>query len=174
MVEIIRYLEMVNKTLPLSFPFHQRQYHQHSSPETNFNLVDLFSIQTHRYLATPPHIKFEETLIESHYIPLPKEIQLRIDDALGEMEAMDFREWNDEPLKSHREFYILGSALFYRKYLLASHLPPNDLLDVETFLRTNGIYLLLDNKSVRDMVVWREIFPKSVERGLVQNDNIYG
>lgn len=113
-------------------------------------------------------------LIESHYIPLPKEAQLRIDDALGEMEAMDYREWNDEPLKSHREFYILGSALYYRKYLLASHLPPSDLLDIETFLRINGIYMLLDNKLVRDMVVWREIYPKSVERGLAQNDHIYG
>lgn len=99
---------------------------------------------------------------EPHYIVLPKEGQLRMDDALNELEAMDYREWNDEPLKSIREFYILGSALYFRKYLLASHLPKSDLLDIEAFLRTSGIYLLLENKPVRELVIWHEIYPKSV------------
>lgn len=106
-------------------------------------------------------MRFENMLQEPHLITLPKEGQLRIDDALNEMEAMDYREWNDEPLKSIREFYILGSALYFRKYLLASHLPKSDLLDIEAILRTNGIYLLMDNKPVRELIVWREMYPKS-------------
>lgn len=111
-------------------------------------------------------VVFETALPEPHHVPLPKEAQLRIDDALGEMEAMDYREWNDEPLKSHREFYIVGSALFYRRYLLASHLPPADLIDIEAYLRMHGILNVLDTQCVRDLVIWQEVYPKSVERGL--------
>lgn len=107
-------------------------------------------------------------------MPLPKEAQLRIDEALNELEAMDYREWNDEPLKSHREFYILGSALYFRRYMLASHLPIGDLLDLESFLRTHGILRLLETTKVRELVIWQQIYPHSVERGLVERNGIYG
>lgn len=111
---------------------------------------------------SPLHAKLEDSLREGHYIPLPKEGQLRIDDALSEMEAMDYREWNDEPLKSHREFYILGSVIYFRKYLLASHLAKSELLDIEAFLRTNAIFLLIENRPVRELIIWQEIYPKSM------------
>lgn len=110
----------------------------------------------------------------SHFVPLPKEAQLRIDDALCEMEAMDYREWNDQPLKSHREFYIIGSALFYKRYLLASHLPPADLQDIEMYMRVHGLFELLERVSVRDLLIWQEVYPKSVERGTVQQNYTYG
>lgn len=187
-------MEFINKTIPFAFhnqyyeqqrlqhqQYQQQQQHHHQphlnqSDTTNNYLHNIFAIITHLYLTTPAstQIRFEESLMESHYVPLPKEAQLRIDDALSEMEAMDYREWNDDPLNSHREFYILGSALYFKRYLLASHLPPNDLLDIEVFLRVNGVLQLIDGKTIRDLVIWREIYPKSVERGLVQNDNIYG
>lgn len=111
---------------------------------------------------SPLHAKLEDSLREGHYIPLPKEGQLRIDDALSEMEAMDYREWNDEPLKSHREFFILGSVIYFRKYLLASHLAKSELLDIEAFLRTNAIFLLIENRPVRELIVWQEIHPNSM------------
>lgn len=119
---------------------------------------------------------FEMAMLEAHYIPLPKEAQLRIDDALGEMEAMDYREWNDEPLKSQREFFIVGSVLYFKTYLLANHLPPADLLDIQSFLRIFGIGKILEQQqqTILDLVIWQEIYPKSVERGLVQSDKIYG
>lgn len=173
-IETTRYLQLIHQSLSQSFQLEQRQYHQHPSIDTNFNIVDLFLIQTHRFLATTSHIKFEETLRECHFVSLPRDVQSRIDDTLGEMEAMDYRHWNAEPLKSRREFYVLGSALYFRRYLLASHLPAADLLDIETFLRMNGIYLLMDNKSVRDLVIWREIFPMSVGRGTDNENCIYG
>lgn len=167
--EIIRYIELLSKTVPAFFCYPNLQ-------ENNSHLSDIFSIASHLYFLrhSQGHTPFEDTLPESHYIPLPKEAQLRIDDALGEMEAMDYREWNDDPLKSHREFFILGSALYFRKYLLVSHLPAADLQDVEAYLRVNGINQLLDNQPIRDLVVWQEIFPRSVERGTANNINIYG
>lgn len=135
----------------------------------NFAIDDTCSII--KFLLTrtlPLHARFQDVLTQSHFIPLPKEAQLRVDDALSEMEAMDYREWNEEPLKSHREFYIRGSALFYRKYLLASHLSKSDLLDVEAFLRVQGIYTLIDNKPVNELAIWREVYPKSVCDGFIK------
>lgn len=169
---IVRNFEFSKQTLSRAFSSQVQvnndlnDAEQRTEEHFNFTLIDTCLILKLAYeIILPTHARFEESLEHPHYIPLPKEAQLRIDDALSEMEAMDYREWNDEPLKSHREFYILGSAVYFRKYLLASHLPKPDLLDIEAFLRTNGIYLLIDNKPVRELVIWCEIYPKSVNRG---------
>lgn len=122
----------------------------------------------------PTRLMFETHSAFAHFVPLPKEAQLRIDDALCEMEAMDYREWNDQPLKSHREFYIIGSALFYKRHLLASHLPPADLQDIAMYMRVHGLFELLERVAVRDLLVWQEVYPKSVERGTVQQNYTYG
>jgi len=93
-------------------------------------------------------------------LPLPKEAQLRIFDALSEMEAMDYRNWNDEPLTTHREFFIYGSALYFDGFLVASLLPPEVRVSVEGFLRCRGIFELLGAAPgirVREMYVWEEI-----------------
>lgn len=138
---------------------------QNNEELRNFAIDNICAITKLLYsLSHPWNTRFESILKEPIAVTMPTEGQIRIEDTLNEMEAMDYREWNDEPLKSHREFYILGSALYYRKYLLASHLPTSDLLDVEAFLRTNGIYLLIENKPVRELIVWREIYPKSVSQ----------
>lgn len=165
---IVQCLEFTARTLPAAFftnnTHRTAQHHQHPSNEEhhNFAIDDICAITKLLFsLSHPWNQRFETILQEPHSVVLPKEGQLRIDDALSEMEAMDYREWNDEPLKSQREFYILGSALYFRKYLLASHLPKSDLLDIEAFLRTNGIYLLIENRPVRELIVWREIYPKS-------------
>lgn len=158
---IVRCLELLHQTVASAVTM--RPHHWQCT----------FSVQSMLFRRSTPGL-FEKNLPECHYVPLPKEAQLRIDDALGEMEAMDYREWNDEPLKSHREFYIIGSALWFRSYLLATHLPPSDLLDVEAFLRLHGIFALIEMQSIRDLVIWQEIYPKSVERGLILKDYAYG
>lgn len=166
---IVRSLEFSSRALTHAFFISNTANSEHEDDSQqneelkNFAIEDFCAIT--KLIFSLSHLwnmRFEDMMQEPHYVALPKEGQLRIDDALSEMEAMDYREWNDEPLKSIREFYILGSALYFRHYLLASHLPKSDLLDIEAFLRTNGIYLLIENKPVRELIVWREIFPKSV------------
>lgn len=166
---IVRSLEYSSSTLTQAFFISNTANSEHEDDSQqnedfqNFAIEDFCAIIKLIFsLSHPWNIRFEDMMKEPHYISLPKEGQLRIDDALCEMEAMDYREWNDEPLKSIREFYILGSALYYRHYLLASHLPKSDILDIEAFLRTNGIYLLIENKPVRELIIWREIFPKNL------------
>lgn len=158
---IVRFLEFSAPTITRAF-FTNDSLHANEEMR-NFAIEDICAITKLLFsLSHPWNARFEDILHEPHYVVLPREGQIRIDDALNEMEAMDYREWNDEPLKSVREFYILGSALYFRKYLLTSHLPKSELLDIESFLRTSGIYLLIENKPVRELIVWREIYPKSV------------
>lgn len=168
LAEIIRYMETIAKSVPTFF-FYPNLYQNNSHLSAICTIAN--QINCCRQIKGISH--FEDALPESQLISLPKEAQLRIDDALGEMEAMDYREWNDDPLKSHREFFILGSALFYRKFLLVSHLPASDLQDVEAYLRVSGVSQLLDSQPIRDLVIWHEIYPKSVDRG-ANNINIYG
>ncbi|ALC43826.1 in [Drosophila busckii] len=119
------------------------------------------SIQRSRLLAHPRgDVQFEHLLSESKSLPLPKEAQLRIFDALSEMEAMDYRNWNDEPLTTHREFFIYGSALYYDSFLLASLLPSDVRHNIELFLRCRGIFDFIGtapNVRVRELYIWEEI-----------------
>ncbi|XP_060656028.1 LOW QUALITY PROTEIN: protein inturned [Drosophila nasuta] len=118
-------------------------------------------IQRCRLLAQPRgELQFEQLLQESRNLPLPKEAQLRIFDALSEMEAMDYRNWNDEPLTTHREFFIYGCALYYDHFLLASLLPAEVRSNVELFLRCRGIFDFIGaapGVRVRELYVWEEI-----------------
>lgn len=165
MEQILHFLELCFRTVPTAFQ------------EVNANqLKDVCKIIERTLLqhgSTDP-INFPDSMIEAHYVALPKEAQLRIDDALSEMEAMDYREWNSDPLKSHREFFVIGSALYYNGYLLASHLPVADLIDINAYLRIMGIVKLMENPEMREMIVWREVYLKSCERGLVKDEQIYG
>ncbi|XP_059622664.1 protein inturned [Phlebotomus argentipes] len=164
--EIHRVLEFSYRVLPSAFG------EGNSASLRDLCQIIEWSVRIRR--ARGDSFAFEEILREVHLVPLPKEAQLRIDDALSEMEAMDYREWNYEPLKSHREFYILGSAVFFKGFLLASHLPVADLIDLNAFLRLHSVPKLLAEQSVKDCVVWKEVFLKSCDRGLTANGKIYG
>lgn len=162
--EIQRFLQFCFRTVPDAF-----QELNASQLKDVCRLIER-NLRLHQFKP----ILFHESMLEAHLIALPKEAQLRIDDALSEMAAMDYREWNDDPIKSHREFFVIGSALFYDGYLLASHLPVEDLIDINAYLRTMAVTKLMQNPDMREMLVWREVYLKSCERGLVKNDGIYG
>jgi len=57
---------------------------------------------------------------------------------------------------------------FVQGYLLASHLARSDLVDVHAFCRQQGLLHLGRSEPVRSLVVWREVFPASCNRGLVE------
>ncbi|KAI8120423.1 Protein inturned [Lucilia cuprina] len=99
----------------------------------------------------------EDVLKESRHLPLPKEAQLRIFDALSEMEAMDYRNWNDEPLHTHREFFIYGSVLYYDQFMLASQMPLDMRHHIEVFMRCRGIFDFVSKHSTKELYVWEEI-----------------
>lgn len=108
-------------------------------------------------------VDFENVLPLARFISLPKDAETQIDEALSELEACDYREWNEEPLDCQRLFTILGSALYHDGYLLATHLPPNDTAVVHTYCRSLGLFRVSRSEPVRAMVLWREVHPPSCQ-----------
>lgn len=114
--------------------------------------------------------QFEDIMLVAPTLSLPDEAQLQIDDALSELEASDYRDWNEEPLDCQRLFTVLGSALFHAGYLLASHFIHGDLIDVYCFCKQQGLFHLSRTEPVKSLVLWKEVFPYSCNRS--ENSNV--
>ncbi|XP_022920612.1 protein inturned [Onthophagus taurus] len=137
------------------------------SNEENFKRLDHFFLlffQRMLEFNERSNYCFENLLNGVAYMSLPNEVQMQIDDALTEMEASDYRDWNEEPLDCQRLFTILGSALYHNGYLLASHFMHDDLKDIHSYCRQQNFFNLLETESVRSLIHWREVFPTSTNR----------
>ncbi|KAG8039143.1 hypothetical protein G9C98_003450 [Cotesia typhae] len=111
--------------------------------------------------------EFEKIVGAAQHVQLPMDAQFEIDCALNEMEAMDCREWNEDPMECQRLYTILGTCVYHKSYLLTSHIMHLDFLEVHSFLRMNGLLELMENEPVKSLVVWRLVYPKSCHRGII-------
>lgn len=116
-------------------------------------------------------VNFEQLFSMSTYVPLPKEIVLRINDSLSELEAMDYRNWNEDLMELFGKFNVVGSCLFYKNFLLCSHLSTSELEYVEIFIRNHCIKLLYENCVVREIAMWQRVFPKDYQSFNMENDS---
>ncbi|KAK7870249.1 hypothetical protein R5R35_000979 [Gryllus longicercus] len=110
--------------------------------------------------------QFEELMPVAHWVPLPTSAQIRLNSALSELESNDFEELGSNINDCQRLFSIIGSCMYHKGYLLASHLPRADLPDVHTMLRQRGLVPLLRSEPLQQLVVWHEVYPLSCSRGL--------
>ncbi|XP_076467739.1 protein inturned-like [Babylonia areolata] len=89
---------------------------------------------------------------------LSEENRLICDEILSEFEAADFDDFIEEnELYQRRSFTVLGSCLFYKKYLVCSHLPASDLRDVYGFLKCHSLLTLASRQPIDELVVWQEM-----------------
>ncbi|KAF7384454.1 hypothetical protein HZH68_014066 [Vespula germanica] len=105
--------------------------------------------------------KFKSSFSVAHFVHLPRDAQIQIDAALNEMEAMDYRDWNEDPMDCQRLYTILGSCIYHKCYLLGSHLPHEDLIEIHAFLRQNGLLNLVNTEPVKSLVIWKRVYPLS-------------
>ncbi|XP_066589058.1 protein inturned isoform X2 [Prorops nasuta] len=112
--------------------------------------------------------KFKSAFSVAHLIHLPRDAQIQIDAALNEMEAMDYRDWNEDPMDCQRLYTILGSCIYHKRYLLRSHLGYEDLIEIHSYLRQNGILNLINNEPVKSLVIWKKVYPLSCNRGNIR------
>ncbi|KAF7993028.1 hypothetical protein HCN44_005809 [Aphidius gifuensis] len=166
---IIRYLNYIYKNINLAFAEINHDYLNHF-----FTLLFSCIINITIDNDDDPTIKknifeFESIIEAAHFINLPKDAKIQIDAALNEMEAMDYRDWNEDPMDCQRLYTILGSCIYHKSYLLSSHLPCDDLLDINSFLRLNGLLNLVENESIKSMVIWRKIYPTLINKLTADN-----
>lgn len=117
-------------------------------------------------------VKFEELFSCSIHVPLPKEIVLRINDSLSELEAMDYRNWDETLMELFGKFNVIGSCLFYKTSLVCSHYNEADMANVELFLRTSCLKLIYENCSqIREIAMWQRVYPKNYQSFNAENDS---
>ncbi|XP_025073421.1 protein inturned, partial [Pogonomyrmex barbatus] len=129
------------------------------------------SIKSQSNTENVENYKFRSAFSVASFIQLPRDAQIQIDAALSEMEAMDYRDWNEDPMDCQRLYTILGSCIYHKCHLLGSHLPHEDLIDVHSFLRHNGLLNLVNQEQVKCLVLWKQIYPSSCNRGNIEHSS---
>ncbi|XP_035790261.1 protein inturned-like [Anopheles albimanus] len=138
------------------------------------DLMQLCEMIRHSIKVSRHSDRFEKTFLQAHFVPLPKEIQLRIDDALGELEAMDYRNWNDDFVDLFCMMTVIGCALYYKRHLVCTHLSGDYILDVESILNNFGIFEILTVTDVKNLAFWRKFYPKQYcEEGFHEKNDAY-
>ncbi|XP_064095515.1 protein inturned-like [Macrobrachium nipponense] len=88
------------------------------------------------------------------------EAKLQIDNCLSELESGDFGDDDDSDCEDCAPLYnILGCSLFYKGYLVASHLPSEELRNVWLYCYHHGLLTLTAHESVSQLVAWRPVYP---------------
>lgn len=64
----------------------------------------------------------------------------------------------DDILNFQRLYTVIGCCLYYGGHLLSSHLQDNDLIEINAFLKLNGVLKLSTNIDLEKLIIWREIF----------------
>ncbi|XP_056156811.1 protein inturned [Lampris incognitus] len=111
--------------------------------------------------APPPDISatlFLDGLPAVRWLTLPPDIKVEVDTVLSDFESSDFGEMSEDFFGLRRLYVILGSCLFYKGYLIANHLPKEDLLDVCLYCQHYCLLPLASERRVGQLVIWREVF----------------
>ncbi|XP_077399587.1 protein inturned isoform X2 [Vanacampus margaritifer] len=111
--------------------------------------------------APPPDISesiFLDGLPAVQWLSLPIQVKTDVDFLLTDFEASDFGELSEDFFGLRRLYGILGSCLFYESYLIANHLPKEDLLDVCLYMQHNDLLPVASRQRVSRLLIWREVF----------------
>ncbi|NXG41241.1 INTU protein, partial [Psilopogon haemacephalus] len=103
---------------------------------------------------------FCDSLPGLRWLTLPQEIKVEIDTTLSDLEAADFAELSEDYYNMRRLYMIMGSCLFYKGYLISSHLPKEDLVDIGLYCRHYCLLPLAAEQKIGQLVIWREVFPE--------------
>ncbi|KAK8405004.1 hypothetical protein O3P69_001523 [Scylla paramamosain] len=87
-----------------------------------------------------------------------EETKLQIDNCLSELESGDFGDEDTDCEDSLSLYNIIGSCLFYKGLLVASHLSPEEMRLVWLFTSHHGLLSLTAQESVSQLVGWRRVY----------------
>lgn len=90
---------------------------------------------------------------------------IQIDSLLNQLECQDFNECSNENQmlsnRFRRIFFVHGSILFYRQYLVLSHVAPDLTMDIYRFLLHYGhLNLTQTSNETWPLLLFKQIFPQ--------------
>ena len=112
----------------------------------------------------PAAARFQEKLPAAQLLQLPEQLKFQIDDALSQLESADFQEHSPDFYDAPREFNILGTCLFHKGFLVASHLPRDDMVDVLLWGEVHQVLPLTRLHPLQQLVSWTEVYPTTRSR----------
>lgn len=154
----------ITKILSLSFGSIKRAF----SDKINKTWLDhLFSLLFEKALRKPPgaadkdgqNVTLPDIFPGVQWLNLPLTTEVDVHCCLSELEAADYGEFADDYFQIRRLYTILGSSIFYKGYLVANHLPREDLEDVVLYCKYHCLLAMSAEQRVRQLVIWREVFP---------------
>lgn len=152
--DLIRLLQITHGSIEQAF-----------STSTNHNQLDCFFALLHQNQVLKeenrdPVSRESCNLSQSvKMLTLPNDIKLCSDKVLTDFEAADFGDMSDSYYGCRRSYSVLGTCLFYKDYLIANHLPCDDLVDVATYLRYHALLDLCSDQGFGQLVIWKEVHP---------------
>ncbi|XP_048392327.1 protein inturned isoform X1 [Stegostoma tigrinum] len=102
---------------------------------------------------------FLDSLPGVRWLTLPQGIKVEIDTALSDLESADFGDLSEDYFGIRRLYVILGSCLFFKGYLIGSHLPKDGLLDIALYCQHYCLLPLAAEQRIAQLIIWRETFP---------------
>ena len=121
----------------------------------------LFSCIYRAYLFDPSDV-FISNLMASQSLRIHSDINTEVNSLLSELDASDL---SDQPEISEmqRPYHSVGSCLFYKGYLICSHLSANYQREVNLYCSYHQLLYLTATQSIGQIVIWKQIFPSSIE-----------
>ncbi|XP_006987517.1 protein inturned isoform X1 [Peromyscus maniculatus bairdii] len=101
-----------------------------------------------------------DSLPAVRWLALPQELKVELDTVLSDLEAADFEELSEDYYDMRRLYTILGSSLFYKGYLVCSHLPKDDVVEIAAYCRHYCLLPLAAKQRIGQLIIWREVFPR--------------
>ncbi|XP_043530123.1 protein inturned isoform X3 [Chiloscyllium plagiosum] len=102
---------------------------------------------------------FSDSLPGVRWLTLPQDIKVDIDTAMSDLESADFGELSEDYFGIRRLYVIRGSCLFFKGYLIGSHLTKDDLLDISLYCQHYCLLPLAAEQRIGQLIIWRETFP---------------
>jgi hypothetical protein len=91
------------------------------------------------------------------FFDLPFNIKTDLDTALANMEAQEFVDLDSGHYKLRRLFSVEGSCLFFRDYLLVTHLNSSITKSVYEFCAHYDLFALTKNGNTNQFHIWKEV-----------------
>lgn len=150
-----------------------------SSVKTKHQLDTFFSHLKHRFLSRNAKTKTQDksankkrsnflNTIKSKFInsipffDLPADLKCDLDATLSDIEAQEFIDLENNYYKNRRQFTISGSVLFYKDYLVSTHLSKSLTKRVHEYCEHYGLFNMVRNGSTNQFHIWKEIFVDSL------------
>lgn len=141
--------------------FRDRELHSHIDQLISLTVYRVLHSGVHTQ-AIPHCNRLEPVLVDTltgvRWLRLAADDKMSCDEILNEYEAQDFQDFEDVDSNARRKYGILGSCLFYRDYLLCSHLSREDFQDVYLFLKYHCVLHLVSKQQADDLVIWRDFY----------------